>query len=42
MDKRDWIMYIHGGIIDIHISIMDIHNINNRFLDSLDRRMDID
>ena len=37
-------MDIHDWIIDIHVKIMDIPiiNINNWFMDSLDRRMDID
>ena len=37
MDIHDWII-----LIDIHVRIMDIHNINNWLMDSLDRRMDID
>ena len=35
-------MKTHDMIIDIHARIMDIHNINNWLMDSLDRRMDID
>ena len=35
-------MYINDGIIDIHIRIMDVRIIKNRFMDSLQRRMDID
>ena len=43
MNIGDWIMDIHELIIDIHIWIMDIHiTMNNWWIDSLDRRMDID
>ena len=44
LEIRNWIMDIglHDWIIDIHVRIMDIHNINNWLMDSLDRRMDID
>ena len=42
MDIKDRIMDIHDWIIDIDVRIMDIHNINNWFVDGLDRGMAVD